>query len=261
MTNPNRLYHILYPNHALIASQLTPTQLAEHYFTGSSKYFDSKIIFVEVDSTFRHPYFDIDGVFKQIKPHPDGRPKATKFICSYRVLEHLDLNAIGNMYLCTPEGHVLELKQAEDNIVHKSGFIRTFANISPLLMLILTKQNAQEYGKGITSDIHKGAPKTFFTQIELDTEAFLENLEKDMYLTSPIPFVHPSKLRDALLGLKNNPEKEGKGLSLNSDFGRMSYQMVRHGFWISSADKTIYFPIPKATDIEKTNFAFLKSMK
>lgn len=260
MTYPTRLYHMLYPNHALIASQLTPTQLAEHYFVGSSKYYDSKIIFVEIDSSFRHPYFDIEGALKDLVPHEDGRPKSTKFISSYRVLEHLDLKAVGNLYLCTSDGHILELKQGQDNLPHKSDMIRTFAHISPLTMLVLTKQNATEYGQFMTQNKRKGAPKTFFTQIQLDADGFLNDLEKNLYLNSPLPFVHPSKLRDAILELKENPTKEGKGLSLNSDIGRISYKMIRHGFWISSPEKTIFFPMPTRDEIEKTNFAFLKSM-
>jgi hypothetical protein len=57
------------------------------------------LIFVEVDPAYRHPYFHIDHAFDDLKPHEDGRPKATKFISSYRTLEHVDYDATGKTVL------------------------------------------------------------------------------------------------------------------------------------------------------------------
>ncbi len=90
MGNEKRLYMVMHPNHALIASQLDPEHFAKHYTQGSTRYFEGRLIFVEVDPSFRHPYFNIDGAMADLAPHEDGRPKATKFISSYRTLEHVD---------------------------------------------------------------------------------------------------------------------------------------------------------------------------
>jgi len=99
MNYENHLYMILYPSNFLISSQLTPEELGQHYLTGSKQNYDSGLIFAEIDNTYRHDYLDIDWGFEQLVPHDDGSPKATKFISSYRVLEHIELNSIKRLYL------------------------------------------------------------------------------------------------------------------------------------------------------------------
>lgn len=260
MDYQKRLYQILYPNSALIASQLTPQELAQHYQVGSSKYFDSKIIFAEIDANYRHDYFMIDETFKELIPHEDGRPKSTKFVCSYRTLEHIDLSAFKNLYLCTSNGNVLELKKEKYDFQHMPGFIRTFVNINPLDMLVFSKLNAPEFGQFLSSSRSKGAPTCFYSQIEFNTEKFLKDLEDDPFHGSPFPFVHRSKLRDGIIELTTDPNKENKGLSLNSDFSKISYKQIRHGYWFATKNKSIFYPMPTAQEIEKNHFAFFKDM-
>jgi len=87
MEYKNRLYMVLYPNQSLIASQYDPEMFARHYTSG------------------------IENILKDLKPHSDGRPKATKFIASYRVLEHVELSALGKLYLSTEEGHCIGIEK------------------------------------------------------------------------------------------------------------------------------------------------------
>src|SRR6266542_745933 len=104
MNYENHLYMILHPNAALVGSQLNPGDFAKHFITGSSKYFSGKLIFAEIDANYRHPYFKIDKMLESLVPHEDGRPKSTKYVCTYRVLEHIDFDKIKKLYLSTPEG-------------------------------------------------------------------------------------------------------------------------------------------------------------
>ncbi|HET6450850.1 MAG TPA: hypothetical protein VFI08_06040, partial [Spirochaetia bacterium] len=110
MEYANRLYVIVHPTSALIGSQYTPEQLARHYTVGPTRHYRGKVIFAEVDVAFRHPYFRIEEAIAELKPHEDGRPKATKFISCYRVLEHIELSALKSLYLTSEEGHCLELE-------------------------------------------------------------------------------------------------------------------------------------------------------
>ena len=80
------------------------------------------------------------------------------------------------------------------------------------------------------------------------------------FLSTPFPNLHPSKLRDAIIELQNNPNKETKGLSLDSNLNNKSYKYIRHGFMFASPDKTKFFPIPPISEIEKMNFSFWKDM-
>ena len=124
----NHLYMILFPNTALVGSQLPPQEFGKHFISGSSKYYAGKLIFAEVDVAFRHPYFQIDAMLNDLHPHEDGRPKSTKYVSTYRVLEHVDFDAIKHLYITTPEGYTLELAAAPYEATHQSGLIRVFTS-------------------------------------------------------------------------------------------------------------------------------------
>ena len=131
---------VLYPNATLIASQLEPEMFARHYTSGSSRHYSGKVVFAEVDASYRNDFFDIENILKELKPHDDGSPKATKFIASYRVLEHVDLSAIGKLYLTTQEGHCLGLERGEHGSTGEEA-IRIYAEIEPMHMLVMSRFN------------------------------------------------------------------------------------------------------------------------
>lgn len=255
------LYAILYPNPSLVASQIDPGQFAKHYRAGSTRHYSGKVIFASVNINFRHPYFNIDDRLEELIAHEDGRPKATKFISSYRVLEHLDSDAVENLYLTTPEGHCLELPSKEYDIKAAVGGFRVFAEINPLRMLILTDYNFMEFGRRVTSpDYPKGAPRLFYTQLDIDLEEFSRDYQSSSFVYPPIPNLIPSKLMDAIQVMKNRKKKHTKGLLLDCPLDEIPYRMIKYGFMIASQEKTKFFPMPNADAIEKANYKFWKSM-
>jgi hypothetical protein len=261
MQPENHLYQILAPNPALVASQLDPDAFAKHYTSGSIRFYDGKVVFAEIDLDFRNPYFKIDEAIAELKPHPDGRPKATKFISTYRVLEHMDLDAIKRVILATPEGYTLELAPAPYDKTHEPGFLRIYAEIAPLRMLVMSRLDFPAFGAYVTHPTYtKGAPKQFYTQIELDIEHFLEEFEARPTMHPPIPRLHPSTLRAAILELRDEPAKDTKGLRLDSSFDTIPYKLIRHGFMFASQDTTRFFPMPPAAEIEANNFRFWRAM-
>lgn len=261
MQYSKHLYEIFFPNSALIASQYNPEQFARHYVSGSTRHYAGKVIFAEIDTEFRNPYFDIDKGYEGLVPHEDGRPKATKFISSYRVLEHMDLDALKKLYLVSAEGSILGLDSAPYDKVHRPDFLRTMVEIDPMRMIVLTSLDFSQFADYITKpDNPKGAPKVLYTQIDLNIEEFLKDFENNPLMPSPIPSVHPAKLRDAIYELRMYKDKKTKGLSLDSNLNKKSYKYLRHGFMFASQEKTKFFPIPEEREIEKTNFKFWRTM-
>lgn len=258
------LYVIMHPNYALVASQLEPTDFGRHYTTGSSRYYSGKVIFAEIDKNYRNDFFKIDELLKEVVPAADGSPKRTKFIATYRVLEHIDLSAFKDLYVTSVEGEVLALQQAPYERHHDSGYIRTFQGISPFRSLVLSYMTPPEFGEYVTdSDQPKGAPKVVFTQIDLDVADFLRHIEANPFHHSPLPNVHPQKLRDQILEIKGNPAKRTKGISLDSAIDDLSFLRLRNGFWIASngfEGDIIYYPIPDAAELEQKHYAFYKSI-
>lgn len=262
MEYAKHLYLILYPNPSLVASQYNPQQFARHYISGSTRYYDGKVIFAEVDINYRHPHFAIDEGLEQLVPHEDGRPKATKFISIYRVLEHIDFDAIQRLYLTSPEAAILELEPATEDVkTREPGILRIFAEITPLRMLVLTKLDIIEFGKSITiKNDMRSVPALFYTQLEFDTDSFIRDFEGNPLMHPPIPGLHPSKLRDAIFELKVAHNKTSKGLALDSSFDKIPYRFIRHGFMFSAGDKYKFFQMPPNREIEEANYKFWKSM-
>jgi len=257
----NHLYAILFPSTALVGSQLDPIEFGKHFISGSSKYYAGKLIFAEVDIGFRHPYFKIDDMLAGLKPHEDGRPKSTKYAATYRVLEHVDYDALKNLYITTPEGYTLELKAGPYEARHQAGLIRIFGEITPVSMMVLSDYNFLEFSKFITNpSSFVGAPKMFYTQIDLEIDEFLKEIEANPLVQPPIPDIHPAVLRDSILEMRRFPDKHTKGLSLNNPLGRISFRNLRHGFMFASQERNKFYPLPSLEEIEKSNYRFWKYM-
>lgn len=256
-----RLYVIMSPNYALVASQLDPAEFGRHYATGSSRFFNGTVIFAEIDSSYRNDFFPIDELLKDVKPSPDGKPKRTKFIATYRVLEHVDLSVFRNLYVVSVEGEVLELTQAPYERKHGPGFVRTFQEICPFSAIVLSYMTPPEFGDYITDPQQpKGAPKVVFTQIDLNVDEFLRHIEGNPFHPSPLPNVHPQKLREQIMEIKGNPEKRTKGVSLDSAMDKLSFLRLRSGFWINAPGEMLYYPIPDEATLERDHYDFYRSV-
>jgi len=260
MNYENRLYMVLYPNSTLIASQYDPEMFARHYTSGSSRHYSGKVIFAEVDAGYRNDFFALDSIMEKLAPHSDGRPKATKFVASYRVLEHVDFSAIGKLYLSTEEGHCIGLERGEHGSSGEDA-IRIYAEIEPMHMLVMSKLNPADFGAYITRPgSHKGAPKQFYTQLDIDIPEFVEEFGKNPFKPSPITSLHPSTIRDAFLELMSYPNKRSKGLALDSNMDTISYRLLKHGFTFASKGDSTFYPLPSQGEIESMNLKFWRTM-
>ena len=256
------LYVIMWPNYALVASMLGPKEFGRHYTTGSSRYFHGTVVFAEIDVNYRHDFFKIDELLADVKPSPDGTPKRTKFLATYRVLEHIDFPALQNLYVTSVEGEVLELQRGPYERQHGPGFIRTYQEICPFSAIVMSYMTPGEFGDYITdSEQPKSAPKVMFTQIDLPIDDFLRQIEENPFHASPIPNVHPHKLREQILELRGNPQKQVKGVSLDSAFDRLSFLKLRTGFWFSGGGESVFYSIPDHATLEREHYEFFHSVE
>ncbi|MCF8261901.1 MAG: hypothetical protein K9J12_14065 [Melioribacteraceae bacterium] len=256
-----RLYMIVFPINALVASQLDPHKFGEHYTTGSAKHFSGKMIFAELDINFRNDYFPIEETLAQTVAHEDGSPKKTKFIASYNVLEHVDLNSIQRLFLTTANGKVLPIESAEYTAHNEPGLIRMYQEITPLDTLVLSTKDQREFGNFITSQKAKGAPKMVFTQIDFNIKNFLDNNKNKEIYQIDLPAVNPYRFYDCVMELQENPEKLTKTLGLGSLLKEISYKFLRHGFWFAKGDELKFFPMPSIADLEDKYFYWWKYVR
>ncbi|MFW6082971.1 MAG: hypothetical protein ACOC8C_02845, partial [Chloroflexota bacterium] len=136
MTADVHLYLSLIPE-ALIASMLTPEEFGVYYAVGTAKKAHGQAIFLEIDPDFRHPYFRIEEALARCTPHEDGSPKASIYVCVYRVLEHVPLEALGDLYLVTADGRVLGLNAA-DGLPDSSRGLHLYQEIAPVHPLVVS---------------------------------------------------------------------------------------------------------------------------
>jgi len=255
------LYVIMWPNYALVGSNLPPEEFGKHYTLGSSRYFHGTVVFAEIDSDYRSEFLKIDKYIDDIKPNEAGRPKRTKFLATYRVLEHIELPAFKDLFVTSTMGKVLPLKSQPYENVHESGYLRTFQELAPMRAIVLSWMTPPEFGEYITDpDKPKSAPKVLFNQIDFDIDDFLMRLEADQFHKSPIPNVHPHKLREQILEVRANPNKRLKGISLDAAFGQMAFTQLRTGFWIAHHKELLFYPIPTLEQLKEEYYDWYKSL-
>jgi hypothetical protein len=254
------LYLILFPNEALVGSQLSPEEFGKHYAVGSARHFTGKVIFAEVDTDFRHDYFRLDEYLPQVETV--GRPKRTKFIKSYRVLEHIDLNALQKLYLVTTDGAVLGLSKGADPVPpYRAGRVRIYQEICPLRLLVASNLDPKEFGHYITGETwSKGAPKIFFAQYDIDVEAVVSRNEVRAFHMGPLPNVNPTNLPTALKELRTDPNKKTKTVSLNPNLDVMSYKAINPGFWFCCGPASTFYAMPSVEDLERKYYSWWRHL-
>ncbi len=255
------LYLILFPNEALVASQLTPEEFGQHYSIGSPRHFMGKVIFAEVDIQYRHEELRIDEYLKMTESGIPGRPKRTKFVQSYRVLERINLSALQKLYLVTTDGGVLGLESVEQPANYEDHRIRLYQEICPLRLLVASNLDPRQFGHYITHETwSKGAPKIFFTQYDIDVEKTVANNEVHAFNMGPLPNVNPTNLPTALKELTEDPKKKTKTVSLNPNLDFVSYKAIKHGFWFSDGDQALFYRMPSLDELHEKHNAWWRRL-
>jgi hypothetical protein len=252
------LYLILFPNEALVASQLTAEEFGKHYSIGSPRHFNGKVIFAEVDINYRQDYFRIDEYLKNTESGIPGHPKRTKFVKSYRVLEHIDLSALQKLYLVTTDGGVLDLDKSQlPESYGEKSHIRLYQEICPLRILVASSYDPPQFGHYITEETwSKGAPKIFFTQYDINVEEVVESNEVRSYNMGPLPNVNPTNLPTAFRELQEDPKKKTKTVSLNPNLDFMSYKTIKQGFWFSDGRTTLFYRMPGMDELHDKHYSW-----
>ncbi len=255
------LYLILFPNEALVASQLTPEEFGNHYSIGSARHFMGKVIFVEVDINYRHEYLQIDDTLKSTESGIPGRPKRTKFVKSYRVLEHVDFSALEKLYLVSTDGGVLGLEKAQQPADYGDQHVRLYQEICPLRLLVASSLDPRQFGRYITEETwSKGAPKIFFTKYDIDVAATVANNEVRAFNMGPLPNVNPTNLPTALKELHEDPTKKTKTVSLNPNLDFVSYKAIKHGFWFSHGANTVFYRMPSLDELHQKHYSWWRRL-
>jgi len=230
---------------ALVASMLPPEEFGKYLAVGTKKRSRGEAIFFGLRPGFESRYFNLARAAEQCVPHPDGEPKHSVYLAIYRVLEHIPREALGNLYLVTRDGRVLELHQATPPPEDTEEY-HLYDELCPVHPLIVSKLSPSRFSRFITDPkqpIH--VPRICFAEIELPDPGALPN---------PAFGEH---LQDCLTQLDSTGKssKTVDRIHRPAGWGRR----FKNGFFVGDPTGIIYYPFPTLDELEGRYYQWWRS--
>lgn len=247
------LYLSMIPE-ALIASMLSPEEFGSYYAVGSKKKSSGQAIFSEVDPAFRSKYFRIEEGISRCVPHEDGAPKSSIYISVYRVLEHVDISALGKLYLVTKDGRTLGLEVSSGK-PDLDGGLHLYKEIVPVNPLVASRLNPMEFYdlivKNPTSLVT--LPAIAFAELRLGELADNPELGE----VGDLPYSNMDHLREVLKDLKTKPV--ATKMVDRASPADIAYRTIKNGFYIGNETAIAYYPMPSSESLKDTNYRWWRS--
>lgn len=247
------LYLSLTPE-ALIASMLPPEEFGNYLAVGTKKRTRGHAIFFEVDQSLQSEFFPLKTIDERCVPHSDGTPKRSVYLSIYRVLEHLPLKYLKDLYLVTDDGKVLQLKQAEYK-GDGNDSLHLYQQLAPVTPRIASKCNPTEFMKLVT-DTSKpvSVPKLIFVELILDE---LANDPVNGSIDN-LPYSNIEHLRDCLKSLHNDHDKPTKTV-IRFLKGELLFRTCKNGFFVGDQNTLLYYPFPDIRDLQGDYYSWWRS--
>ena len=247
------LYLSIVPE-SLVASMLPPVEFGNYYAIGTKKRTRGIAMFFEIDPSFKSNEISLSEIEDRCVPHPNGEPKRSLYLSIYRVLEHIPMSAIGNFYLVTDDGRVLELEKSEYKPETKKQ-LHLYQELAPVTPRIASNLNPLEFCRFVTDRKHPvSVPKLAFVELNLN------GLATDPMLAPAdnLPYPNIDHLRDCLIGLQEHPEKPTKTVirALPRD---ILFRTIKNGFFIGDQKDFIYYQFPSIQELEEHHHAWWRS--
>jgi len=247
------LYLSLVPE-ALIASMLTPEEFGNYYAVGTKKKSSGQAIFFEVDPAFRSKYFRINEGISRCIPHEDGTPKASIYISVYRVLEHVSLSALQELFLVTQDGRTLSL-ESSGTLPPLGEGLHLYKEIAPVSPLVASRLNHMEFYdlivKNPTSLVT--LPAIVFSELRLDELAE----DPEMGQVGNLPYRNLDHLREVLMDLKTKPVATKMVDRISPAI--FAYRTVKNGFYVGNESDMIFYPMPSSDELQENNYRWWRS--
>jgi hypothetical protein len=248
------LYFSLIPE-ALIASMLSPEEFGQYYATGHRYKTKGQAVFFDVDPAFRHEYFQIDAAIEKCVPHADGAPKNSVYISTYRVLEHIPLNAIGKLYMATAYGQTLELDRCDSLDESEKGRNYLYQDLAPVNSLVVSTLGPEDYYHSVVTKPSKFITFPALAFVDLRLGELARDPESGNVNDLPYSYIH--HLQEALLML--DPQTKQSKLVDRLHSPEFLYRMVRSGFFIGNGPDFACYKMPSHEVLRRDYHAWWRS--
>lgn len=247
------LYLSLVPE-ALIASMLEPEEFGSYYAVGNKKKSSGQALFFEVDPDFRSKYFRINEGISRCIPHDDGTPKASIYISVYRVLEQVDISALGKLYLTTQDGRTIGLDAIGETPRLDDG-LHLYKEIAPVTPLVASRLNPMEFFDLIVKNPTSLVTLPAIAYVELRLDQLAEDPE--MGEVGDLPYSNMDHLREVLKDLKTKPV--ATKMVDRSSPANFAYRTVKNGFFVGNESAFSYYPMPSSEFLRENNYRWWRS--
>ena len=237
---------------SLVASALPPEEFGKYLATGTQKRPHGQAVFFEIDKDcLPGEHFDLADLSQRCTPHPDGSPKHSVYLGIYRVLEHVPLDAIGDLYLISAHGRALKLSGGTTPPPADDPY-HLFQELCPVTPLIASSLDPAAFCKRITDrdqPIH--VPRVCFVDLDL------ADLARDPEHGSPsgLPYRNFEHIRSCLCELKPRGSKEIKTVDRIGRRG-LIFRSVKTGFYLGDQQGMRCYAYPSQQELEDQYYAW-----
>ncbi|MBG0784182.1 MAG: hypothetical protein H0S79_03680 [Anaerolineaceae bacterium] len=247
------LYLSLVPE-ALIASMLSPEEFGSYYAVGTKKKSSGQALFFEIDPEYRSKYLRIEEGISRCVPHDDGTPKSSIYISVYRVLEHIDISALGKFYMVTQDGRTLGL-EAADSVPDLDGGLHLYKEIAPVSPLVASRLNPVEFYDLIVKNPTSLVTLPAIAYAELRLGELAE--DPDMGQVGDLPYSNLDHLRETLKDLKTKPVATKMVDRASSK--AIAYRTVKNGIYVGNESGLRFYPMPSNEDLKENHYRWWRS--
>lgn len=247
------LYLSLVPE-ALIASMLSPEEFASYYAIGEHGKSSGQAVFLEIDPTFRSEFLPIENGIARCVPDQNGLPKTSVYISVYRVLEHVPLSVMGDLYYVTRDGRALRCAKA--SAANNEAGLHFYHELAPVRPTVVSPLGPQDFKDLMMreGDGFQALPAIAFVELRLDALA----TDPETGAVKDLPYENIEHLRECLVELKK--KFVSTKIFDRSGSGIFSYRVVKNGIFIGNAKEgMILYAMPPFAELRDTNHDWWRS--
>ena len=246
------LYLLVFPE-SLVMSMLGPSEFGAYLATGTKKRAREQAMYFELDGGFESDYFDLEKARNACVAHEDGRPKHSVYVSTYRVLEHVPLTAMGDLWLTTRDGRGLALQRSQPPEQYE-GEYHLYQELCPVHPLIASRMNANDFCLSITNpEVTVSVPRICFVEMDLADLAD----EPSTGNAKNLPYSNVQHIRDCLVELATR-DKTTKTIN-RIQHEHLPYRCVKKGFFVGDQTDMLHYPFPSIEDMEKQHHYWWRS--
>jgi len=246
------LYALCCRVEALVASELEPEDFGTYMAAGTKKLARGNVMFFEVNPKLESDYFRLGLVKERCVPHADGTPKHSLYVSIYRVLEHLELDVIGRLYLITQDGRALAIAPQEHKADEEKTEPHLYQELCPVAPLIASSLGPTAFCKFITDSSNAiFVPRIFFADMLMDRD-------ETGSLASYLPYKRPRHIEDCLKQVAADTDKKTKTVD-RAHAMECFYGTVGRGFFLGDQTGVKFYPFPTREQLQGEYYIWWRS--